>query len=155
MKKPSVVFVILTLMLAHSTRFFGYSAPAAAAPAAGIAQIAPGSKLFIEPMGGFETYLAAALLKKSVPVVVVDDPAKADFIVSGTSNIEGGAGKAPSQAGASIGIKDAGSGELVFAYAVDKTNAVHGSQSTAEACAKHLKEFIEKNAPGSKAWPQR
>jgi hypothetical protein len=32
----------------------------------------------------------------------------------------------------------------VFAYNVDKSNAVRANQSTAEACAKHLKEAIEK-----------
>jgi hypothetical protein len=36
------------------------------------------------------------------------------------------------------------SGNLVFAYNVDKSNAARANQSTAEACAKHLKEAIEK-----------
>jgi hypothetical protein len=36
------------------------------------------------------------------------------------------------------------SGEIVFAYSVNKKNSAHGKQSTAEACAKHLKEAIEK-----------
>jgi hypothetical protein len=36
------------------------------------------------------------------------------------------------------------SGEVVYAYSVNKTNSAHGKQSSAEACAKHLKEAIEK-----------
>jgi hypothetical protein len=114
------------------------------------AHIVPGSKLFIQPMDGFETYLAAAILKKKVPVVVVDEAAKADFIVVGSSHIDkAGWAKtifvSPSpHAEASISIKDAHTGTMVFAYNVDKLNAVRGNQSTAEACAKHLKEEIEK-----------
>ena len=112
--------------------------------------IAAGSKLFIEPMDGFDTYLSAAILKKKVPVMVVDDRSKADFIVSGGSHVDK-AGWAKTifvsplpHAEASIAIKDAHSGNLVFAYNVDKSNAARANQSTAEACAKHLKEAIEK-----------
>jgi len=112
--------------------------------------IGPGSKLFIEPMDGFETYLSAAILKKKVPVMVVDDRSKADFVVTGGSHVDK-AGWAKTifispnpHAEASIAIKDAHSGNLVFAYNVDKANAVRANQSTAEACAKHLKEAIEK-----------
>lgn len=113
--------------------------------------IPAGSKVFIEPMDGFESYLSAAILKKGVPVVVVDSKDKADFIISGNSHVDK-AGWAKTifisgapQAGASITIKDAHSGNLAFAYAVDKFNAARASQSTAEACAKHMKEAIEKN----------
>jgi hypothetical protein len=106
--------------------------------------------VYIEPMAGFETYLSAALLKKNVPLNVVDDKAKADYIITGTSHTEK-AGWAKTvfvspapQSDASIAVKDAKTGVLVYAYAVDKLNARHADQSTAEACAKHLKEFIEK-----------
>jgi hypothetical protein len=120
------------------------------APTGGSVHIAPGAKLFIEPMNGFDTYLSAAILKKKVPVMVVDDRSKADFIVTGGSHVDK-AGWAKTifvspnpHAEASIAIKDAHSGNLVFAYNVDKSNAVRANQSTAEACAKHLKEAIEK-----------
>jgi hypothetical protein len=33
--------------------------------------------------------------------------------------------------------------EVVFAYSVNKKNSAHGKKTTAEACAKHLKEKIE------------
>jgi hypothetical protein len=113
-------------------------------------RILRGSKLFIQPMDGFDTYLSAAILKKKVPVVIVDDEAKADFIVVGSSHVDK-AGWAKTifvspnpHAEASISIKDAHTGTMVFAYNVDKSNAVRANQSTAEACAKHLKEDIEK-----------
>src|ERR1700743_2004492 len=112
---------------------------AAPAPAPAPAHITKGSRVFIEPMGGFETYLAAALLKKNVPVVVTDDKAKADFVISGVSHLER-AGWAKtifisgaSSASASITIKDAHTGDLVYAYAVHKYNSVRQDTSTAEA----------------------
>lgn len=127
------------------------AAPSEPVPPAAMARFAPGAKLFIEPMNGFETYLEGAILKKNVPVTVVDDRSKADFVVTGISD-EAKAGWAKvifvspkSHAQASIAVKDARSGNLVFAYNVDKSNAIRANQSTAEACAKHLKTALEKN----------
>ena len=70
-------------------------APAVAAPsspgavpetsAANLA-IQTGSTVFIEPMNGFETYLAAALAKKKVPLVVISNKEKADFVITGASD---------------------------------------------------------------------
>ena len=130
--------------------------PTQATPVAPVAapipqtRILPGSKVFIEPMEGFDTYLSAAMLKKKVPIVIVDDRTKADFIMVGSSHVDK-AGWAKTifispnpHAEASISVKDAHSGNMVFAYNVDKSNAVRANQSTAEACAKHLKEAIEK-----------
>ena len=34
--------------------------------------------------------------------------------------------------------------EVVFAYAVNKKNSLHGRQTAAEACAKHLKDIVSK-----------
>jgi hypothetical protein len=137
--------------LAHQAALSPSASNAAEAVSSGaLTRIAPGSKLFIEPMDGFDTYLSAAILKKKVPVMVVDDRSKADFIVTGGAHVDK-AGWAKTifvspnpHAEASIAIKDAHSGNLVFAYNVDKSNAVRANQSTAEACAKHLKEAIEK-----------
>lgn len=111
--------------------------------------IAPNSHVFIEPMDGFENYLSAAILKKKVPILITDDKAKADYIITGTSHVEK-AGWAKtifispkSAASASITMKDAKTGDLAFAYSVDKSNSARANQSTAEACAKHLKNAID------------
>lgn len=111
--------------------------------------IRPNSRVFIEPMDGFETYLTAAILKKQVPLIVTDDKAKADYIITGTSHVDKASwaktifiSGAP-QAGASITMKNAKTGDLAFAYSVDKFNAARANQSTAEACAKHLKQAID------------
>ena len=44
---------------------------------------------------------------------------------------------------AGIKITNISTDEVVFAYAVHKSNSVRGKQSAAEACAKHMKEKIE------------
>lgn len=103
-------------------------------------------------MDGFDSRLTAAFMKKKVPLLVVDSPETADFIISGSHDIQqAGWAKtifvSPSpHASASVSIKDVRSGTIVYAYNVDKLNAVRADQSTAEACAKHIKEEIEKNA---------
>jgi len=42
------------------------------------------STVYIEPMGGYETYLAAAMVKMHVPLVVMVDKAKAEYIIQST-----------------------------------------------------------------------
>jgi hypothetical protein len=46
-------------------------------------QIRNGSTIYIEPMGGYETYLAASLMKEKVPVVIVTQKDHADYILTG------------------------------------------------------------------------
>lgn len=141
-------------------------------------QLKSGSTIYIEPMDGYETYLAAAIVKKHVPLVVVADKDKADYIVRSTvnhttpsqpvvvvsnSNVNnnnvnnsnvttrsssgGGYGAALAALGStstSIAIVDPHSSQVVFAYAAGKAGA-NQLQRTAEDCAKHMKEFIEKS----------
>jgi hypothetical protein len=111
-----------------------------------------GSKVYIAPMDGFETFLKAALVKKEVPVVIVEDKDKADFEVTGASNSQkAGAAKKilmgswHSREEASINVANIKTGEIVFAYSVHKENSAHGKKSSAEACAKRLKEKVSKN----------
>jgi hypothetical protein len=112
--------------------------------------IPAGSKIFIAPIpGGYENYIAAGILKKKVPVVLVNDRSKADYEVSGVSETEKAnwakmlfAGSTASREQASIQVVDLKSAEVVFAYSVHKANSARGKQSTGEACAKHLKEKI-------------
>jgi hypothetical protein len=113
--------------------------------------ILSGATVFILPMDGFENYLAAALQKKSVPLVPVASEEQARYVLKGTSE-EKKPGWAKmvmmkqvhSDNAASVQLIDRKSGAIVFAYSVDKKNTLHGQQTTAEACAKHLKEQIEK-----------
>jgi hypothetical protein len=126
------------------------------APVSGLAQdaakvIPAGAKVFINPMAdGFETNLADALKSKKVPVEIVTEKDKADFEITGTSESKkAGAAKIlitgswRSREQASITVTNLKSGEAVWAYSVNKSDSAHGKRSTAEACAKHLKEKIE------------
>jgi hypothetical protein len=133
-------------------------------------QLKSGSTIFIEPMDGYETYLAAAIAKKKVPLIVVTDKTKADYIitstvsqhapsqpavvVNNTTNVNSSgypgsgfprAGTSLGSANASISVVDVHSSQVVFAYSVGKRGNTNQLQSTAEACAKHLNEFIEKS----------
>ena len=122
---------------------------AVAAPASGLK---PGVKVFVQEMpDGFHTYLKAALAKKGVPVVVVDRRDQAEFEIKGAAQTQkAGAAKKifmgswHSDEQASISVSSIESGEIVYAYSANKKNSAHGKQSSAEACAKHLKESIEK-----------
>ena len=138
-------------------------------------QIAPRSRIVIAPMGGFETYFAAAIREKGVPVTLTLDRESAQYFVvstetewqgfvAGSSAIASvsptgghyaGGSAASSTRGleSSIMLIDAKSKDVVWAYEVHKSShgallfgtlAARGQQSLAEACAKHLKEFMEK-----------
>jgi hypothetical protein len=155
----------------------GPVAPESSEPgtAYGTAQIAPGSRVVIAPMGGFETYFAAAVREKRVPITLTIDKATAQYFVVSTKtewqgfvfgsggganwNKEGGsasygaAGSSTRGLEASIMLISAKTKDVVWAYEVHKSShgallfgtfGARGQQSLAEACAKHLKEYIEK-----------
>lgn len=150
-----------------------------------------GSTIYIEPMGGYEAYLAAALVKKHVPLMIVTDKEKAAYIVEGTvshnapstpavvvnntatatvnegdspneqawnqgwaAGQQAAARRAAAKAAlgyssSSISIVDAKSSQIVFAYSAGK-GGTNQLQKSAEDCAKHLKEFIEKSDKAKK-----
>lgn len=109
-----------------------------------------GSKIYIEAADGFDTYLTAALQKKHVPVTVVTDKTQAEYELTGVSDHQKAGwakvaftGSIHSDEQASVKLINIKSSEVVFAYAVNKKNSLHGRQTAAEACAKHLKEAME------------
>ncbi len=114
-------------------------------------KIPAGAKVFVDKMpDNFDTYLKPALGKKKVPVVVVEKKDDAEFIISGAAESEKASTAKKvimlnwhSNESASIQVTDAKTGAILFAYSAVKTNSAHGKQSTADACAKHLKEKIE------------
>jgi hypothetical protein len=145
--------------------------PADQGTAKGSRPVAAGSRVVIAPMGGFETYFAAAVREKGVPITLTLDKASAQyFVVSTNTEWEGfvfGSGANWNRAGgaagasasstrgleASIMLIDAKTKDVIWAYEVHKSShgallfgtfGARGQQSIAEACAKHLKEYIEK-----------
>jgi hypothetical protein len=116
------------------------------------ATIPRGARFFIAPIeGGYDIYLAGAMQAKQVPIVMVTDRAKADFEMTGVTETEK-AGWAKvifwksgaSSEQASIKVVNLKTGTVVYGYNVNKSSSARGKQSSAEACAKHLKEKIEK-----------
>lgn len=113
-------------------------------------KISANSKVYLAPMNGFEVELKKAIEKKKVPVVLVAERDQADYEITGTSDTQKASTAKKiimkdwhSNEQASITVNDVKSGEVVFAYSVNKQSSAHGKRSTAEACAKHLKEEIE------------
>lgn len=118
----------------------------AAAPA-----FAPGMKLFIEKMNGFEQRLAYAMVKKKVPVVLVDDRDKADFILTGGAFVkEQGFFKAwiaTAHGKGTILVNDARTGDQVFSFSFHRVDSNETADETlqiwAGVCANHLKKALE------------
>jgi hypothetical protein len=124
------------------------------------AQIIPrNSKVYIapfksesadKPVEGFETYMAAALRKKEVPLIIVADRSLADFEIAGTADKKG-AGTAKkillgdwrSTASASITVTNLRTSVVAYADASHRASANKGLRSSAEKLAKYLKKKIE------------
>jgi hypothetical protein len=132
------------------TAIFFIFAYAAVAVAQSETLIPAGSKVFIAPMAGYETFLRAAIEKKKVPVEIVSDKVAADFEITGTSESQKAGvakilimGSWHSNEQSSITVTNLKTGIAAFGYTANKQNSAHGKQSSAESCAKHLKEKIE------------
>ena len=123
------------------------TAPAAAGP--GDVTIPRNSRVYLAPMDGFETYLAAAMRKKEVPLLMVTDRDQADFEITGIHDVKD-AGWAKTifvspnpSASASIQVVNLKTKVIVYADSSHRTTANRGERSTAEKLAKYLKKKIE------------
>jgi hypothetical protein len=108
------------------------------------------SRLYIAPMDGFETYLAAAIRKKGVPIVMVADESLADFVVTGNHEKKNAGwaktiflGDSRSSASASMLVINVKTRVVVYADSSHRRSANRGERSTAEKLAKYLKKKIE------------
>jgi hypothetical protein len=115
-------------------------------------KIPKGAKVFIAPISdGYESFLKDAMSAKKVPIEVVSNRDQADYEITGSAESQkAGAAKKiimgnwHSREEASITLSNLKSGEVVWAYSVHEEGSTHGKRSSAESCAKHLKEVIEK-----------
>ncbi len=113
-------------------------------------KIPSGARIYVAPMiNGFDNYIVAGLQKKKVPVVLVADRSKAEFEITGVSETDKAGwakmlflGSQQTNETASIKMVNLATGDVVFAYSVNKSNSVRGKQSAGESCAKHIKEKI-------------
>jgi hypothetical protein len=155
MKKILLVMALLTLGMpakAQDKAKTSSDTPANVAPT----RMMPGAKVYIVPNGGFENSLSAALSKKKVPVTVVEKESLAQFKVESTVDFKKGStaraiflgpGNDGAATTASLRVIDQATGIIVFAYNVHKYGAAN-TQSTTEAFAKHLKDFMETGKGG-------
>jgi hypothetical protein len=103
-----------------------------------------------KPVEGFETYMAAALRKKEVPLIIVADRSQADFEITGSADKKGaGAAKKillgdwRSTTSASITVTNLKTSVVAYADASHRASANKGLRSSAEKLAKYLKRKIE------------
>jgi hypothetical protein len=148
MKKAGILFAAFMFCFSAFTLF----SQSTQTPSSEIDPRVPkGSKIYISPLeNGYHIYLAAAIQKKEVPVILVMDKSRADFELSAVTESEkaGWAKMLFMSSGASaeqasfqlVNLKTA---TISFGYNVNKSSSAKGKQSSAEACAKHLKEKIE------------
>jgi hypothetical protein len=111
-------------------------------------------RVFVEPQSGFESYIAAGIIKKQVPVVITQNKDEANYTITSAvlekEETTGGkiarclfaycAGIQGNQT-ATVQLVDAKSKEVLWAYNVKKQGASN-YQSSAEAIAKHLKNWL-------------
>lgn len=145
---------VLAVLLVLSSTSFGQTA--AAATEAAVVAVRPtpltaGVKVFVDPMGGFGPLLADSIVHKKVPVVVVKQPAEADFVMSGYAwvrnrNFVTGF-VLSSKGGVNISMKDA-RGNLVFACEFHRVDSNERDGDIylgwADQCAGHLKKALKK-----------
>ena len=140
----SAGLILVTCMLSQATE------PNATTEATST-KIPSGAKVYVAQMDdGFDTYLKAALRAKKVPVLVVERREEAEFELSGHSDTQKASTAKKiirldwhSNEEASVQLADIKAGTVLWAYSVNKQSSAHGKRSTAEACAKHLKEKIK------------
>lgn len=154
-----VVFTFSTLTQAQTpTPSPTSTAPATTAADKFEAEIIPrNSKIYIgrfvaegDKDTGFATYLAAAIRKKNVPVILVTNLQDADFEISGSADKKGAGwakkiflGDFHPTTSASIQVVNTKTGVVAYADASHRDSAARGMRSSAEKLAKYLKRKIE------------
>ena len=144
-KKTVASILVLLVVGAVSSAFAGEkNAPPSQ-------KIPKGAKVFVAPIAnGYDTYLKDAIAKKKVPVKIVANRDQADYEITGAAESQKAStakkillGNWHSREEASITLSNLKSAEVVWAYSVHEEGSVHGKKSSAESCAKHLKDAIE------------
>jgi hypothetical protein len=107
-------------------------------------RIPANSKIYVNPMEGFETYVVAALQKKKIPVIVVASRELADFEIKGSVEKQK-AGWAKTifisplpSIDATMQVVNIKTGVVAFSNSSTKNNAARGRKGSAEHLAKNL-----------------
>lgn len=120
------------------------AAPATVNADAASTKIPANSKIYVNPMEGFETYVVAALQKKKIPVVIVANREQADFEIKGSVEKQK-AGWAKTifisplpSIDATMQVINIKTGVVAFSNSSTKANARRGRKGSAEHLAKNL-----------------
>lgn len=130
-------------------------------------QIKSGATVYFEPANvgtkgqntqtmvevGFETYLSAAIMKKGVPLVVVIDKDKAEYIIRSNAQqvLQHTGSSSWIEISASFSVIDQRTSQVVFAGSTSRNDPRYRSTSrnslkgAAEDCAEQLAKFIKKH----------
>ena len=122
-------------------------------------QIKSGATVYIEPSelgtkereiaptmeGGFEIYLSAAFIKVGVPLVVVTDKDKAEYIIKSNAKqlVESSWRTSWTEVSATFSVVDPRSSQIVFA---GSSSYRYTLKDAAEDCAKQLKRYMTDGA---------
>jgi hypothetical protein len=79
------LFGVLLLLTTGYSEFARAQQPQAQAPTQAQTKIPAGAKVFVAPMGGFETPLKKAIADKKVPIEIVEQREQAEYEITGTS----------------------------------------------------------------------
>lgn len=103
-----------------------------------------------KPVEGFETYMAAAIRKKKVPLIMVADRSQADFEIVGSADKKGAGlakkiflGDWRGTTSASLTVTNLHTGVVAYADASHRASANKGLRSSAEKLAKYLKRKMD------------
>jgi len=137
------------LLLVGSTSALGRpQPPAASSSSTQVGRIHRHSKVYIAPMGGFESTLFAALDKQIVPLVIVQKPQNADFEIreTGEKRVTWARMIFASQPlitnQPEIVVTSLRTGEAVLVCPVQSISSARAKERTAEDCAKLLKRKV-------------
>lgn len=102
--------------------------------------IPAGSKVFTQPIDGFERFLETAILRNKVALVIVRDRKQAAFEITGYLTVY--LADPGSELRMDIAIRNTETGTRAFSYSQDIQNSKPGKRSGAESFAKQLKAWM-------------
>ena len=139
--KINKILVLVAFVIALSTMAYSQDANSTRIPA--------NSKVYINDMDGFETYVTAALQKKKLPLTIVAERDKADFEIKGSVEKQK-AGWAKTifvsplpEIDATMQIINIKTGVVAYSNSSTKNAARRGRKGSAEHLAKNLAKKMQ------------
>jgi hypothetical protein len=150
------LLVLITFVIAFSSLAFGQDSKkeniiANSTAAVSETRIPANSKIYINPMDGFETYVTAALQKKKLPLVIIANREQADFEIKGSMEKQK-AGWAKTifispypEIDATMQVVNIKTGVIAYSNSSTKNAARRGRKGSAEHLAKNLAAKMQRD----------